>query len=105
MSSGVLKSRKITRQELQKDDSDIDVIIFKFAIATGWNIPRACILSQYRNIQSDNLKIQTLGRVLRNIFVGDEKGFNKLNDEEKKEALSCYLYSAHQSAKNMKHLF
>lgn len=98
-SSGTLKSRKITRNELQKDDSDIDVIIFKFAIATGWNIPRACILSQYRNVESDNLKIQTLGRVLRNLFVADELNFNKLSEEDKKEVLTCYLYSAHQSAK------
>lgn len=98
-SSGTLKSRVITRQELQSDDSDIDVIIFKFAIATGWNIPRACVLSQYRNIQSDNLKDQTLGRILRNIFVGDERSFNQLKDDEKKELLTCYLYSAHQSAK------
>lgn len=97
--SGLLKSRKITRNELQKNDSDIDVIIFKFAIATGWNIPRACILSQYRNIDSDNLRIQTLGRVLRNIFVGDIENFNKFDDDEQKEILTCYLYSAHQSAK------
>lgn len=98
-SSGTLKTRKITREELQRNDSDIDVIIFKFAIATGWNIPRACILSQYRNIESDNLKIQTLGRVLRNLFVADELNFNKLNEEEQREVLTCYLYSAHQSAK------
>lgn len=97
--SGNLKSRKITRQELQRDDSDIDVIIFKFAIAIGWNIPRACILSQYRNIKSNNLKIQTIGWILRNIFVGDEENFNKLSEDEKNEVLTCYLYSAHQSAK------
>ncbi|WP_434342433.1 DEAD/DEAH box helicase family protein [Mycoplasma capricolum] len=57
---------KITLKEISKNNSDIDVIIFKVGPATGWNIPRACMLVQLRNISSESLTIQTLGRIKRN---------------------------------------
>lgn len=46
--------------------SPIDVIIFKVGPATGWDIPRACMLVQLREVSSKNLTIQTLGRIKRN---------------------------------------
>lgn len=42
-----------------------DVLIFKQAIAQGWDCPRAAILVSYRNVQSPNFGIQTVGRILR----------------------------------------
>ncbi|MCU4706971.1 DEAD/DEAH box helicase family protein [Mycoplasma sp. CSL7503-lung] len=57
---------KISLREISKKSSDIDVIIFKVGPATGWNIPRACMLVQLRNVYSDSLSIQTLGRIKRN---------------------------------------
>ncbi|WP_111518691.1 DEAD/DEAH box helicase family protein [Metamycoplasma auris] len=51
---------------ISKNSSDVDVIIFKLGPATGWNIPRACMLVQLRNISSSTLTIQTLGRIKRN---------------------------------------
>lgn len=42
-----------------------DVLIFKQAIAQGWDCPRAAILVNYRNINSPEFGIQTVGRILR----------------------------------------
>lgn len=42
-----------------------DVLIFKQAIAQGWDCPRAAILVNYRNIGSADFGIQTVGRILR----------------------------------------
>ncbi|MBU4692712.1 DEAD/DEAH box helicase family protein [Mycoplasma sp. CSL7491-lung] len=56
----------ISLKNISKRSSDIDVIIFKVGPATGWNIPRACMLVQLRNVSSDSLSIQTIGRIKRN---------------------------------------
>ena len=42
-----------------------DVLLFKQAIAQGWDCPRAAILISYRTVQSPNFGIQTVGRILR----------------------------------------
>jgi len=93
------RNKKIKRTDLQKNGSDIDVIIFKYSVATGWNIPRAAILCQYRNVQKETLHLQTLGRVMRNIFVGKDDLFSQLTEEKQKIVLTCWLYSFHDSAK------
>ncbi len=48
-----------------ENDSPIDVLIFKQAIATGWDCPRASILVMLRDIKSVTFEIQTVGRILR----------------------------------------
>ncbi len=53
-------------QDISRNSSDIDAIIFKVGPATGWNIPRACMLIQLRNVSSNTLSIQTIGRIKRN---------------------------------------
>lgn len=57
---------KIDLKSISQNNSDIDVIIFKIGPATGWNIPRACMLVQLRNVSSDTLNVQTVGRIRRN---------------------------------------
>ena len=47
------------------NDSPIEVLIFKQAIATGWDCPRAAILVMLRDIKSITFEIQTVGRILR----------------------------------------
>ncbi|WP_291097267.1 MULTISPECIES: DEAD/DEAH box helicase [unclassified Flavobacterium] len=42
-----------------------DVLIFKQAIAQGWDCPRASILVSYRTVKSPDFGIQTVGRILR----------------------------------------
>ncbi|QVK09611.1 DEAD/DEAH box helicase family protein [Mycoplasma mycoides] len=61
-----IRISKITLKQISKNNSDVDVIIFKVGPATGWNIPRACMLVQLRNVSSESLNIQTLGRIKRN---------------------------------------
>lgn len=46
-------------------NSEIDVLIFKMAIATGWDCPRAHILLKLRETKSEVFDIQTVGRILR----------------------------------------
>ncbi|TDV24116.1 type III restriction enzyme [Mycoplasmopsis mustelae] len=53
-------------RDISKDSSPIDVVIFKIGPATGWNIPRACMLVQLRDVSSNNLSVQTIGRIKRN---------------------------------------
>lgn len=48
-----------------KNESPIEVLIFKQAIATGWDCPRASILVMLRDIKSVTFEIQTVGRILR----------------------------------------
>ncbi len=54
-------------------DSQIDAVIFKVGPATGWDIPRANMLLQLRNVSSKQLNVQTLGRIMRNPYPGLKK--------------------------------
>ena len=46
-------------------DSKIEYLIFKMAIDTGWDCPRAQILVKFRETNSITFEIQTVGRILR----------------------------------------
>lgn len=59
--------------DITANNNDIDAIIFKIGPATGWDIPRACMLLQLRKVSSSNLNIQTLGRIKRNPYPNLEK--------------------------------
>lgn len=52
--------------EVSKNDSEVDIVIFKVGPSIGWDIPRACMLLQLRNISSKALNVQTIGRIIRN---------------------------------------
>ena len=41
------------------------VLIFKQAVATGWDCPRAQVLVAFREMQSEIFSVQTVGRILR----------------------------------------
>ena len=45
--------------------SPYQALIFKQAIATGWDCPRAQVLVQFRPPGSETFRIQTLGRIMR----------------------------------------
>lgn len=45
--------------------SKVDFLIFKQAIDTGWDCPRASILVRFRDTKSETFEIQTVGRILR----------------------------------------
>ena len=73
-----------TLDDITKNNNEIDVVIFKIGPATGWDIPRACMLLQLRNISSVSLNIQTIGRIKRNPYPNLEK--NPITDK-------YYIYS------------
>lgn len=68
-------------------DSEIDAIIFKVGPATGWDIPRANMLLQLRNVSSEALNMQTVGRIMRNPYPNLEK--NEITDK-------YYIWSNYQ---------
>lgn len=54
------------RNEWVRDlDNAIEFLIFKQAIDTGWDCPRAHILVKFRESHSETFEIQTVGRILR----------------------------------------
>lgn len=73
-----------TLDKITRNDDTTDCIIFKIGPATGWDIPRACMLLQLRNVCSTNLNIQTVGRIKRNPYPKLEQ--NPITDK-------YYLYS------------
>lgn len=48
-----------------ESDNEIEFLIFKQAIDTGWDCPRAHILVKFRESHSETFEIQTVGRILR----------------------------------------
>jgi len=60
-----LSGDKTNRDLVDIPDSPVEVLIFKQAIATGWDCPRAQILVMLRDIKSITFEIQTVGRILR----------------------------------------
>jgi type III restriction enzyme len=75
---------KFTLDEITENNSEIDVVIFKIGPSTGWDIPRACMLVQLRNVCSSSLNTQTIGRIKRNSYPNLEK--NGITDK-------YYIYS------------
>ena len=62
-----LNEEKRNQEEgiLTKNNNEVEFLIFKQAIDTGWDCPRAQILVRFREIKSLVFEIQTVGRILR----------------------------------------
>ena len=60
-----LANEKSNLAGLEKPDNLAQVLLFKEAIALGWDCPRAAVLLIFRKLQSDQFTIQTVGRILR----------------------------------------
>jgi len=60
-----LSEGSVNRENIEKKDSPVEVMIFKEAIALGWDCPRAHILVQLRDWQSITFSMQTVGRITR----------------------------------------
>ncbi len=50
---------------IEKNDNEVEVLVFKQAIALGWDCPRASILAIFRESKSFTFTIQTIGRIMR----------------------------------------
>ena len=60
-----LSKEKANLAHLEASDNLAEVLLFKQAIALGWDCPRAAVLLIFRKLQSDTFTIQTVGRILR----------------------------------------
>jgi len=60
-----LSEEKINKEDVERNDSSVEVLIFKEAIAYGWDCPRAQILVVFREWKSHIFSIQTVGRIMR----------------------------------------
>ena len=60
-----LSNEKANLNNLEKDDNLAEVLLFKQAIALGWDCPRAAVLLIFRKLQSNIFTVQTVGRILR----------------------------------------
>lgn len=60
-----LSGDKKNLENIVKPNSPVDVLIFKQAIALGWDCPRAQVMAMLRDTKSETFRIQTVGRILR----------------------------------------
>lgn len=60
-----LANEKENLTDLEKPNNLTEVLLFKEAIALGWDCPRAAVLLIFRKLQSDQFTIQTVGRIMR----------------------------------------
>lgn len=60
-----LSEEKVNLEVLENNVSEVEFLIFKQAIDTGWDCPRAQILIKFRETKSEVFELQTVGRILR----------------------------------------
>ena len=60
-----LSGEKANLDGLEQPDNMTEVLLFKQAIALGWDCPRAAVLLIFRKLESNQFTIQTVGRILR----------------------------------------
>ena len=60
-----LSGEHINKENVERQDSEVEVLIFKQAIALGWDCPRAQILVLFRQWHNPIFSIQTVGRIMR----------------------------------------
>lgn len=71
-------------EEIKKIDGQYSFLLFKQAIATGWDCPRAKILVKLREGGTERFNIQTIGRIRR--MPERKHYFNDILD-------NCYVYT------------
>lgn len=60
-----LSGEKVNLNGIEEHDNLTEVLLFKQAIALGWDCPRAAVLLIFRKIESFQFSAQTVGRILR----------------------------------------
>ena len=60
-----LSEEKQNLENISKDNNVSEVLLFKQAIALGWDCPRAYILVLFREWHSEVFSVQTVGRIIR----------------------------------------
>lgn len=99
----VFKTKKLPtnkwRDYAKESLSTIDVVIFKLTISEGWDIPRACMLYQKRDVQSNQLNEQVIGRVRRNPRL---LNFEKLDEDSQHLAMNAYIWANYEKEQSIK---
>ena len=70
------KEKSPNLADINQPDNMTEVLLFKQAIALGWDCPRAAVLLIFRDLKSLTFTTQTVGRILRmpeQRFYGDER--------------------------------
>ncbi len=60
-----LSSHHENLDNISRSDNEVEILIFKQALALGWDCPRAHILVLFRDWHSIVFSIQTIGRIMR----------------------------------------
>lgn len=60
-----LSNEKTNLEGIERNDSLVEVLLFKQAIALGWDCPRAAVLLIFRKLESFTFTVQTVGRIMR----------------------------------------
>lgn len=60
-----LSGKKTIGDEISRNNDMTQVLLFKQAIALGWDCPRAAVLLIFRKLESKEFTVQTLGRIMR----------------------------------------
>lgn len=81
--NGVL-IRKIDPSRIQ-EETNIKFVLFKMALTTGWDCPRAEVMMSFRTAQDDTLIAQLIGRMVRTPLARRIEGSEMLN------SVSLYL--------------
>lgn len=79
-----LSENKENLENLTRNDNEVEVMIFKQAIALGWDCPRASILCLFRDWRNFTFSTQTLGRIMR---------MPELRHYENEELNTAYVYT------------
>lgn len=102
-----LSGENVNMDEENQPFESVEVLIFKQAIALGWDCPRAHILAIFREIKSFAFEVQTIGRICR--FPEPGRGYfnnNELNNAyifsnipsiELKDSFAQSFISIHES--------
>jgi type III restriction enzyme len=110
-----LSGEHINKENVEKNDSEVEVLIFKQAIALGWDCQRAHILSLFREWHSPIFSIQTVGRIMR--MPEPEKGhygndilnygyvYTNLSDIDIKEDIARDYITVYTSKRNADYKF
>lgn len=60
-------SKSDSLKDIENHGSPVRVLLYKTAVATGWNCPRAQILVGFRHLNKEQFSIQNRGRFLRTL--------------------------------------
>ena len=79
-----LSDEKINVDKIENEDAEPLFLLWKQALSTGWDCPRAKILVKLRDNMSDSFEVQTIGRIRR---MPEAKHYdNEILD-------NCYMYT------------